>query len=50
MPKAFHCSACNGQHKRPVGSKFQFKSNDSLEESTSSTSSVQSSDNLNQEF
>ena len=33
MPKVFHCSKCNGQHKRPVGSKCQI-----LEQSTSSTS------------
>ena len=50
MPKVFHCSACNGQQKRPVGSKCQFKSNDVLEESTSSTSSVHNSENLNQEI
>ena len=45
MPKVFHCSACNGQHKRPVGSKCQFKGDDA-----SSTSSAQNSDNLNQEI
>ena len=33
MPKVFHCSKCNGQHRRPVGSKCQI-----LEQSTSSTS------------
>ena len=36
--------------KRPVGSKCQFKGEDTLEVSTSSTSSVQKSDNLNQEI
>ena len=50
MRKVFHCSACNGQHKRPVGSKYQFKGEDTLEVSTSSTSSVQKSDDLNQEI
>ena len=35
MPKVFHCSKCNGQHKRPVGSKCQI-----MEQSTSSTSAT----------
>ena len=35
MPKVFHCSKCNGQHKRPVGSKCQL-----MEQSTSSTSAT----------
>ena len=50
MPKVFHCSACNGQHKRPVDSKCQLKSTDSLEKSTSTTQSLQNSDNLSQEI
>ena len=50
MPKVFHCSACNGQHKRPVGSKCQFKSNESLDVSTFSNQGVQNSDNLNREI
>ena len=50
MPKVFHCSACNGQHKRPVGSKCQFKNNELLEESTSNTQSTQNSESLNQEI
>ena len=50
MPKVFHCSACNGQDKRSVGSKCQSKSTNSLEVSTSSTHSVQNSDNLSQEI
>ena len=50
MPKVRHCLACNGQQKRPVGSKCQFKGDDALEGSTSSTSSAQNSDNLYQEI
>ena len=50
MPKVFPCSACNGQHKRPVGSKCQFKSTDSLEVSTSITQSGPNSDNQSQEI
>ena len=33
MPKVFHCSKCDGQHKRPVGVRCQV-----TQESTSSTS------------
>ena len=50
MPKVFHCSACNGQHKRPVGSKCQFQNNEMLAESTSSIQSTQNSESLNQEI
>ena len=50
MPKVVPCSACNGQHKGPVGSKCQFKSTDSLEVSTSTTQSVPNSDHLSQEI
>ena len=35
VPKVFHCSKCNGQHKRPVGTKCQI-----MEQSTSSTSAT----------
>ena len=50
MPNVFHCSACNCQQKRPVGSKCQFKNNELLEESISSTRSTQNSESLNQEI
>ena len=51
MPKIFSCSACNGQHKRPVGAKCQNKHNDLLEVSTSSTQSNENvTDSLNHEI
>ena len=50
MPKVFHCSSCNGQHERPLGSQCQLKNNEILEESTSSTQSTQKSESMNQEI
>ena len=38
MPKVFSCSACGGQHKRPVGQKCQLGK---LDSSTATTSRVE---------
>ena len=38
MPKVFSCSACGGQHKRPVGQKCQLGK---LDSSTATTSGVE---------
>ena len=40
MPKHFHCSGCGGQHKRPIGAKYQYKDS---EVNVSSASSVNES-------
>ena len=51
MPKVFHCSACGGQHKRPVGAKCQNQNNHIAESTSSDMQSTQStSDNTNTEI
>ena len=51
MPKSFNCSGCGGQHKRPVGAKCQFKDNEDLDNSMSSSSnSVNNPDTMNHEI
>ena len=47
MPKVFSCSACGGQHKRPVGAKCQFQTQESIDSSTSDVISNQNFDNTN---
>ena len=51
MPKVFQCSACGGQHKRPVGPKCQHQNNDIAESTSSGVQSTQSiSENTNAEI
>ena len=51
MPKVFQCSACQGQHKRPVGVKCPFQNSVSAESTSSCAQSTQNSgDNINSDI
>ena len=51
MPKVFYCSACGGQHKRPVGVKCQFQNTESTESTSVSTNGTQNvNENTNAEI
>ena len=51
MPKVFHCSACGGQHKRPVGAKCVHQGNDIAESTSSASQSTQgTNENTNTEI
>ena len=42
MPKTFKCSACKGQHQRPVGSKCEFIKMNSVSDIETDMNSAQS--------
>ena len=51
MPEVFQCSACGGQHKRPVGAKCQRQNNENAESTSSGIQSTQSTnENTNAEI